>query len=253
MFISGLSKLTSDSRPTIRKGALEVLFNILKDHGHLFSRNFWANIFKSVIFPIYSNAHHTHVGQTSPGQNSSQLEENPWDSETDAVAAQCLVDLFVHFFDVVRWQLTNVIVILTDYLRIPYHKSASTGVASFLHLTGTLGSKFSENEWIEILIPLKQAVLLTQSEFSRISRIMHDVEIPNDQTFYDAELLSENEFVNNEEEEANMETASYAIVKMKGHIAVQLLIVQVILAFTFLFFYEFLEAIAYEMRHSFSM
>ncbi|KAJ0988116.1 hypothetical protein J5N97_006472 [Dioscorea zingiberensis] len=226
--LAGLSKLTSDSRPTIRKGALEVLFNILKDHGHLFSRSFWANIFKSVIYPIFSNAHHVHVGQASPGQSSSQLEETPWSSETDAVAAQCLVDLFVNFFDVVRSQLTNVVVILTDYLRAPYHKSASTGVASFLHLTGTLGSKFSENEWMEILIPLKQSVLLTQSEFSRISRIMHDIEIPND-AYSDAEHYSDNDFVNNEEEEANMETASYAVVKMKGHIAVQLLIVQAVM------------------------
>ena len=43
--LAGLSELTFDSRPPIRKSALEVLFDILKDHGGLFSASFWARVF----------------------------------------------------------------------------------------------------------------------------------------------------------------------------------------------------------------
>ncbi|KAL6561983.1 Protein big1 [Orobanche gracilis] len=53
--MSGLSKLTSDPRAAIRKSALEVLFNILKDHGHLFSQSFWGNVFKCAIFPLFNS------------------------------------------------------------------------------------------------------------------------------------------------------------------------------------------------------
>ncbi|CAL9121016.1 unnamed protein product [Musa textilis] len=91
---SSLSKLTSDPRPTIRKGALEVFFYILKDHGHLYS----------------------------------------WKSESDTLAAKCLVDLFVKFFDVMRSQLPNVVAIITSFLSSPYKQYANTGMAALLHL-----------------------------------------------------------------------------------------------------------------------
>ncbi|MBA0602258.1 hypothetical protein Gorai_002445 [Gossypium raimondii] len=54
--LTGLSKLTTDSRPVIRKSSLKVLFNILKDHGHLFSRTFWIGVFSSIVLPIFNDA-----------------------------------------------------------------------------------------------------------------------------------------------------------------------------------------------------
>ncbi|XP_050897292.1 SUMO-activating enzyme subunit 2-like [Lathyrus oleraceus] len=53
--LSGLSKLTSDPRSVIKKSSLEVLFNILKDHGYLFSRTFWNSSFCSVVFLVYNS------------------------------------------------------------------------------------------------------------------------------------------------------------------------------------------------------
>lgn len=227
LHISGLSKLTSDPRPTIRKGALEVLFDILKDHGHLFSCTFWNNIFKSVIYPIFSNARSIPDGQVSPMCNSEILEEDSWSSETDAVAAQCLVDLFVKFFDDVRSQLAIVAAILTSFVTSSYPQSASIGVATLLHLTGHLGSKLSDMEWKGILLHLKEAAALLLPVFSRIVRIMQSIEIPDKtQAYSDAVQYSDHEFVN-DEEDANMETASYATVRLKSHIAVQLMVVQV--------------------------
>ncbi|KAG1326806.1 Brefeldin A-inhibited guanine nucleotide-exchange protein 1 [Cocos nucifera] len=225
--LAGLSKLTSDPRPTIRKGALEVLFDILKDHGHLFSCTFWNNIFKSVIYPIFSNAHSIPDGQVSPMHNSEILEEDSWSSETDAVAAQCLVDLIVKFFDEVRSQLAMVAAILTSFVKSSYPQSASIGVATLLHLTGHLGSKLSDTEWKGILLHLKEAPALLLPVFSRIVRIMQSIEIPDKiQAYSDAEQYSDHEFVD-DEEDANMETASYATVRLKSHIAVQLMVVQV--------------------------
>ncbi|OAY68445.1 Brefeldin A-inhibited guanine nucleotide-exchange protein 1 [Ananas comosus] len=227
--LSGLSKLTSDPRPTIRKGALEVLFDILKDHGHLFSSTFWITIFDSVIYPIFS----TKEGRipTSPvsATTTEQPDEDSWNYEIDSVAAKCLVNLYVTFFDIVRPQLGNVVSILTTYMRSPNQQSASTGVASLLHLTENIGSQLSESEWKGVLLRFKEAAFLTSSVFPRIVRIMQDVEIPDKtESLSDADQYSDHEFATDDEEEANMETASYAIVRLKSHIALQLLIVQTI-------------------------
>ncbi|URE11960.1 hypothetical protein MUK42_02632 [Musa troglodytarum] len=117
----GLSKLTSDPRPTIRKGALEVFFYILKDHG----------------------------------------------------------------------------------------------------------SKLSEAEWKDILVPLKESAASMLPVFSNIIKIMQNVEVPDrNQPYSDGEQYSDHEFINDDEEEANMETTSYAIVRTKNDISVQLQIVQ---------------------------
>lgn len=37
----GLSELTFDPRPKVRYSSLEVLFNILTEHGHCFTESFW--------------------------------------------------------------------------------------------------------------------------------------------------------------------------------------------------------------------
>jgi brefeldin A-inhibited guanine nucleotide-exchange protein len=58
------------------------------------------------------------------------------------------------------------------------------------------------------------------------------IEIPEkNESYSEAEQYSEHDIYNEDEEEANMETSSYAIVKMKNHMSLQLLIVQVLKTF----------------------
>lgn len=219
--------MTADSRPTIRKGALEVLFDILVDHGNLFSGSFWINIFKSVINPMFSRSMHM-IDQVSPANSSKQPEEDYWNSETDIVAVQCLADLLLKFFDVLRHQLGNVVEILVSFIRSPYQQSANTGVTGLLHLLDNVGKRLSETEWREVMLLLKKATALTLPVFSRIVDIMDKVEVPNRvHTYSDAEQYSDNDYIDDDEEDANMEAASYVVVRMTGHIAVQLLIVKV--------------------------
>lgn len=221
---SGLSMLTSDTRPTIRKGALEVLFDILKDHGHLFSPSFWINVIKSVIYPMFNNTQEITVHEVLL-HDSQYLQDNSWKSETDTLAAKCLIDLFVRYFDVIRSQHGNVVAIVTSYLISPYKQYANTGMAALLHLGGHLGSKLSEEEWKDTLITLKKSTASTLPIFSSITKIMQDIEIPNRNS--DMEKYSDYEAIEDDEEKAKMETTPYAIVRMKNYISVLLQIVQV--------------------------
>ncbi|KAI5315285.1 hypothetical protein L3X38_044461 [Prunus dulcis] len=154
--LTGLSKLTSDPRSAIRKGSLEVLFNILKDHGHLFSHSFWTAIFNSVVYPIFRDTNMKN-DLSSPVSVSPRPEGSTWDSETSVVAADCLIDLFVSFFDIVRAQLPGLVSILTGLIRSPVQGPASTGVASLVRLAGEVGNRLSEDEWRQIFLALKEA------------------------------------------------------------------------------------------------
>nr|KJB79753.1 hypothetical protein B456_013G065100 [Gossypium raimondii] len=101
--LTGLSKLTTDSRPVIRKSSLKVLFNILKDHGHLFSRTFWIGVFSSIVLPIFNDAcKRTDMAvkdeQVSPTSKSPHPDGSTWDTEILEVTARCLVDLFICYY-----------------------------------------------------------------------------------------------------------------------------------------------------------
>ncbi|KAF7841655.1 brefeldin A-inhibited guanine nucleotide-exchange protein 1-like isoform X1 [Senna tora] len=225
--LSGLSKLTCDPRSAIRKTSLEVLFNILKDHGHLFSRPFWNSLFGSVIFPLYISV----SGKRDVNDCSTSVshpEGSTWDSETSAVAAECLIDLFVTFFDMVRSQLPGVVSVLTEFIRSPVQGPASTGVAGLVRLTHELGSRFSEEEWKGIFLALKEAAASTVPGFMKVLRTMNNIDVPNiSQSSADADRSSDHELTNDDFDDDNLQTAAYVVSRMKSHIAMQLLIAQV--------------------------
>ncbi|MBA0666678.1 hypothetical protein Goklo_003056 [Gossypium klotzschianum] len=233
--LTGLSKLTSDSRLDIRKSSVEVLFNILKDHGHLFSRVFWVGIFNSVVLPIFDGVCGRREMPVKDEQNlptlrSSHHDGSTWDAETSTVAAQCLVDLYIGFYSVLRPQLSNVLSVLTGYLRSSIQGPASNGVVAMFRLIGELGSRLSEEEWREICLAIKEAAISMFPGFMRLLRTMDDIEVPdNSPSRSSTEASTDHGFTDHELEDANLQTAAYVVSKMKSHIAIQLLIMQVII------------------------
>ncbi|XP_022727319.1 brefeldin A-inhibited guanine nucleotide-exchange protein 1-like isoform X3 [Durio zibethinus] len=230
--LTGLSKLTSDSRLAIRKSSLEVLFNILKDHGHLFSRTFWTGVFTSVVLPIFNGVCEKRDMPVKDEQDSPTSKSHPngstWDTETSAVAAQCLVDLFISFYNVLRPQLSNVVSVLTGYLRSSIQGPANTGVAAMFRLTGELGNRFADEEWQEIFLSLKKAATLTLPGFMKLLKTMDDIKVPdNSQSHANTETSSDG-LTNDDVEDDNLQTVAYVVSRIKSHIAVQLLIMQVI-------------------------
>ncbi|KAL7237234.1 hypothetical protein ACSBR2_003510 [Camellia fascicularis] len=232
--LTGLSRLTSDPRSAVRKGALEVLFNILKDHGLLFSRPFWNSVFNSVVFPMFNFVNEKketqfNDDQSSPSSRSPHPEGSMWDSETSTVAVQCLVDLFVRFFNVLQSQLPGVVSILAGFIRSPGQGPASTGVAALMRLAGDLGGRLSEHEWADIFLALKKAVSSSLPGFLKLVRTMDSIEVPDiAHSYNDPELYSNHGMTNDDSEDDDLQTAAYVVSRMKSHISAQLLIIQVI-------------------------
>ncbi|VVB10213.1 unnamed protein product [Arabis nemorensis] len=224
--LTGLSKLTSDSRLAIRKSSLEVLFNILKDHGHLFSRTFWIGVFSSVIYPIFNSVWDENdllskdEHGSSPSTFSPHSDGASWDAETSAMAAQSLVDLFASYFTVMRSQLSSVVSLLAGLIRSPAQGPTVAGVGALLRLADELGGRFSEDEWKEIFLAVKEAASLTLSSFMKILRTIDDIP--------DEETLSDQDFSNDDVDEDSLQTMSYVVSRIKSHITVQLQVVQVV-------------------------
>ncbi|PIN14780.1 Guanine nucleotide exchange factor [Handroanthus impetiginosus] len=231
--LSGLSRLTSDPRPAIRKSSLEVLFNILKDHGHLFPQPFWASVFSSAIFPTFSFANDSNETQKEddcclPTSRSPPPDKSSGDSETNIVAAECLTDLVVHFFDLVRTQLRKVVSILVAFIRSPGQGPSSVGVAALMRLAADLRGKLSEEEWRDIFLCLKEAAGSSLPSFTKLLKSMNHIEVPDIAYPNNRMELSSDHAVTDDDFEDNLQNASYIVSRMKSHITVQLLIIQVV-------------------------
>ncbi|KAG7548891.1 Armadillo-type fold [Arabidopsis suecica] len=205
--LTGLSKLTSDSRSAIRKSPLEVLFNILNDHGHLV----WGE----------NDMLSKDEQSSSPSTFSPRPNEASWDAETSAMAAQSLVDLFVSFFTVIRSQLSSVVSLLDGLIRSPAQGPTVAGVGALLRLADKLGGSFSEDEWKEIFFAVKEAASLTLSSFMKILRTVDD--IPDEETLSDQDFSNEDDV-----DEDSLQIVSYVVSRTKSHITVQLQVVQVV-------------------------
>ncbi|KAI4367330.1 hypothetical protein MLD38_023080 [Melastoma candidum] len=233
--LTGLSKLTSDSRLAIRKTAMEVLFNILKDHGRIFSDQFWVAVYNHVICPTFAS--------DTPNKRDMNAEDDPsstsgttslsdrsmWDSETSSVGAHCLVDVFVDFFSVARSQLPIVLSILTAFVKSPVQGTASSGVAALVRLADELGSQLSWPEWGQIYTALNDAAESTIPGFLKVLGIMDSIDlVDNSQSLADMEMYSDHGLASDDLDDDSLQTAAYVISQMKSHISVQLLILQVV-------------------------
>lgn len=226
--LTGLSKLTLDPRSAIRKSALEVLFNILKDHGSLFSRPFWNCILKFVVFPIFcgDDKDDESRSQLPPTPKSSSPKEDP---DMISIAAERLVDLFVTFFSVLRSQLPVAVSILSGFIKSPGHGPAKTGVAALERLTSELGSRLSEEDWRGIFMAIKDAATSTLPAFEKVLRSMDNIEIPDASPSYGGfETPSDQEISTSDLDDDNLQNAAYVVSRLKSHIAIQLVIIQVI-------------------------
>lgn len=224
-----------------------MLFNILKDHGRLFSSSFWVTVFNSIVLPIFNSVCYdrgvsTKDGDPSPTSRVSHSEGSTWDSETSMVATQCLVDLFVSFFDMLRSQLPSVVSVLAVLIRNPVQVIAKAGLNALVLLTGELGKRLSEDEWRIIFVALKEAIASTLPGFMKVLRTMDDVQVSdNSQAYSYTEMPSDNGLVNEDIRDDNLETAAYVVSRIRSHISVQLLIIKVPHYLTFyllLFFCE---------------
>ncbi|XP_022968924.1 brefeldin A-inhibited guanine nucleotide-exchange protein 1 [Cucurbita maxima] len=225
--LAGLSKLTSDPRSPIRKSSLEVLFDILKDHGHLFSRQFWVGVTNTVVFPIFNSLHEKK--EVDMNELDEHSEGSTWDSSTCQVAADCLVDLFISFFSVIRSQLPGVVRILTGLISNPIKGPASTGVAALLRLVGDLANRLTEKEWREIFLAMKEVATLPVPGFIKVLRTMDGVNVPGiSRSSNDVDVASDQGLSTDGLDDDDLQTATYIVSRMKSHISMQLLFLQVV-------------------------
>lgn len=149
-----------------------MLFETLRNHGHLFSLPLWERVFESVLFPIFDYVRHTidPSGDNTPGQgvdsDLGELDQDAWLYETCTLALQLVVDLFVKFYNTVSPLLRKVLMLLVSFIKRPHQSLAGIGIAAFVRLMSNAGNLFSDKKWLEVAESLKEAAKATLPDFS---------------------------------------------------------------------------------------
>ncbi|QCE12186.1 brefeldin A-inhibited guanine nucleotide-exchange protein 2-like [Vigna unguiculata] len=168
--LAGLSELSFDPRSEIRQSALKVLFETLRNHGHLFSLPLWERVFESVLFPIFDYVRHAidpsgNSSEVNESESDGQLDQDAWLYETCTLALQLVVDLFVNFYNTVNPLLRKVLMLLVSFIKRPHQSLAGIGIAAFVRLMSNAGELFSDEKWLEVVFSLKEAANATLPNF----------------------------------------------------------------------------------------
>ncbi|KAI3743894.1 hypothetical protein L1987_56961 [Smallanthus sonchifolius] len=233
--LAGLSELSFDPRPEIRKSALEALFDTLRNHGHHFSLPLWEKVFDSVLFPIFDYVRHA---IDPSGENSSEhgidvdvdeFDQDSWLYETCTLALQLVVDLFVNFYNTVNPLLKKVLTLLVSFIKRPHQSLAGIGIASFVRLTSNAGELFSDDKWLEVVSSLKEAANATLPDFMLIlNRDSLDVNYEDASSRRNDGVSAESRM--EDEDLDNLRERLYAAISdVKCRAAVQLLLIQAII------------------------
>lgn len=166
-----MSELSFDPRSEIRQSALQILFETLRNHGHLFSLPLWERVFESVLFPIFDYVRHAidpsgSSSQVSDVETDGELDQDIWLYETCTLALQLVVDLFVNFYNTVNPLLKKVLMLLVSFIKRPHQSLAGIGIAAFVRLMSNAGELFSDEKWLEVVLSLKDAANATLPNFS---------------------------------------------------------------------------------------
>ncbi|KAL5571979.1 hypothetical protein UlMin_021576 [Ulmus minor] len=233
--LAGLSELSFDPRPEIRKSALQILFETLRNHGHLFSLSLWERVFESVLFPIFDYVRHAidPSGENSPEGDEGdegELDQDAWLYETCTLALQLVVDLFVKFYGTVNPLLKKVLTLLVSFIKRPHQSLAGIGIAAFVRLMSNAGDLFSDEKWLEVVSSLKDAANSTLPDFSFITG--------GDSVFGNHEVSSSREnsgetvvsgMSDEDSERHRMQHLFACISDVKCRAAVQLLLIQAVM------------------------
>ncbi|KAK2650526.1 hypothetical protein Ddye_018015 [Dipteronia dyeriana] len=233
--LAGLSELSFDPRPEIRKSALQVLFETLRNHGHLFSLPLWERVFESVLFPIFDYVRHAidPSGEDSPGQeidsDMGELDQDAWLYETCTLALQLVVDLFVKFYDTVNPLLIKVLMLLVSFIKRPHQSLAGIGIAAFVRLMSNAGNLFSDEKWLEVVSSLKEAANATLPDFFYI--ISDDRMVTSHEKAFDEQTNGESSGsgLPDDSQRLSAQHLYASITDAKCRAAVQLLLIQAVM------------------------
>ncbi|KMT00110.1 hypothetical protein BVRB_1g019340 [Beta vulgaris subsp. vulgaris] len=230
--LAGLSELSFDPRPEIRKSALQILFDTLRNHGQHFSLPLWERVFESVLFRMFDYVRHAIDPSTenSFGEGAhgdiAEFDQDSWLYETCTLSLELIVDLFVKFYSTVNPLLKKVLMLLVSFIKRPHQSLAGIGIAAYVRLISNSGDLFSDDKWLDVVYSLKEAAVSTLPDFSFV--LAGDSSVRSSEESISRQDPAESTGTGTHHDADSLRTQQFyaAVADVKCRCAVQLLLIQ---------------------------
>lgn len=230
--LAGLSELSFDPRPEIRKSALQILFDTLRNHGQHFSLPLWERVFESVLFRMFDYVRHAIDPSTenSFGEGAhgdiAEFDQDSWLYETCTLSLELIVDLFVKFYSTVHPLLKKVLMLLVSFIKRPHQSLAGIGIAAYVRLISNSGDLFSDDKWLDVVYSLKEAAVSTLPDFSFV--LAGDSSVRSSEESISRQDPAESTGTGTHHDADSLRTQQFyaAVADVKCRCAVQLLLIQ---------------------------
>lgn len=167
----GLTELTFDPRPTVRRSALDVLFDILHEHGACYSKGFWAKVFERMLLPIFDSVQVEDIDLAtfvSPEAANEEAERDRWLYETCSHCLHHLIYLIVKFYPLVNQQLPKVLLKIKAFMLRTHHSLACVGVTAMERLITESGPFMDRDMWDAAMASIVEVARETVPDLSRV-------------------------------------------------------------------------------------
>jgi hypothetical protein len=163
LMLTGLSRITSDSRIEVRTRALTVLINILRLYGKEFNEQTWKLVYRGVLFPIFDDLQHNSIQNLirMPGSKHSDVDivaENSWARTTCLQALEILTELFCQFFTATRGILPEIMNLFQVCLNQPNLEVASSCLKCWIRLASTVKTFLTDEEMIYMIENFRKCI-----------------------------------------------------------------------------------------------
>jgi hypothetical protein len=165
----GLTELTFDPRKAVRISALEMLFDILNEHGSCYSEGFWDKVFARMLLPIFDSVQVEDIDfATFSASVSEEASRDRWLYETCSHCLHHLIDLVVKFYPLVQHQLPKVLLKIQAFMLRTHHSLACVGVTAMERLISRSGPQMSEDMWNEVMAGLLHVAEATKPDIRKL-------------------------------------------------------------------------------------
>ena len=96
---------------------MQVLFDTLKFHGGAFSTPFWMRVFDSVLLPIFDHVRAEVTDTTTFTDEKKRAEVDAWLYETCTKCLQHIIDIVVHYYQLVKPIIPKILDLLANFIR----------------------------------------------------------------------------------------------------------------------------------------
>ena len=155
--LEGLAELAFDVRSSIRRSALDVLYDTLKFHGEVFSASLWDKVFDAILFPIFrsvqecreaaADADECAQAHKSSTENDEEMLDDSFVQDTYAYTLKLVVNLTVQFHRKVSAVWDRLLSLLASLMQRRDRRISSASIRSAHGLLSGVGKQMSQEQW----------------------------------------------------------------------------------------------------------